>query len=77
MYKGQILGIIKIMEGNKETEAESKGYHENNLPINLPQAFRDLKFAKRMAIDIGEHMQYISHLCKKIRYGYIVKQYVI
>lgn len=42
------------MHENKESEAESRDYHENNLPINLPQAFRDLKFAKRMAIDIGK-----------------------
>jgi hypothetical protein len=43
------------MDGIKEPEAESKGYHENNLPINLPQAFRDLKVAKGLAIDIGKH----------------------
>lgn len=44
----------RIVSMDKEREAESSGYHESNLPINLPQAFRDLKFAKRMAIDIGE-----------------------
>ena len=49
-------GLVWVfkMDENKEAEADSSGYHENNLPINLPQAFRDLKFAKRMAIDIGK-----------------------
>lgn len=42
------------MGDNEESVAASNDHHENNLPINLPQAFRDLKFAKRLAIDIGK-----------------------
>jgi hypothetical protein len=54
----QLKTFLSIMAESKKPEAESSGYHENTLPINLPQAFRDLKFAKRMAIDIGEHNLY-------------------
>ncbi|XP_028401934.1 pantothenate kinase 4-like [Dendronephthya gigantea] len=50
------------MNENKESEAESSDYHENNLPINLPQAFRDLKFAKRMAIDIGGSLTKVAYV---------------
>ncbi len=49
--------ILKIiMDEDRETEANA--YDENNLQIHLPQAFRDLKVAKRMAIDIGKHILY-------------------
>lgn len=48
------------MDEHKEIE-EADDYHENVLPINLPQAFRDLKFAKRMAIDIGKHKAVTKH----------------
>lgn len=42
------------MADSKEPQVAVTDFHENNLPINLPQAFRDVKFAKRLAIDIGE-----------------------
>ncbi|XP_046852774.1 4'-phosphopantetheine phosphatase-like isoform X2 [Xenia sp. Carnegie-2017] len=50
------------MDTNKTSETESNSYHENNLPISLPQAFRGLKFAKRMAIDIGGSLTKVAYI---------------
>lgn len=48
------------MAESKESAASE--YHDNIFPINLPQAFRDLKFAKRLAIDIGGSLTKVSYV---------------